>query len=429
MSKQPGINDAAWKQISEKYDILGEIERRGIFRISAAQIKEFREPRLMVKFDHHADLPEFFSKNKLAILPVTRGDYVISHFDAYHRFEPDKAEIMRVSLPEYINSLDYYHITSETIALNCAVASGIIADFIEDEKLLATVSGRMSSGTFDFKIHDKTAGISRLINVNHSQIEIDAAYEGLSYLAVIEAKREIHEDFLIRQLYYPFRAWKHRVKKTIKPIFLVYSNGIYRLYEYQFQDVYDYNSLRLVKQKKYSLEDTSITSSDIQNILDAAATVPEPPLPFPQADRFERVINICELVYEQELSRTDVTERYDFDARQTNYYTDAARYLGLVEKKREQRKPVYSISTKGRAILGLRYKQRQLAFCQCILEHKPFQQALQRYFDRGVAPTQDEIVSIMKRSSLYRVGHDSTYKRRSSTIRGWLDWIVNLVNE
>lgn len=48
----------------------------------------------------------------------------------------------------------------------------------------------------------------------------------------------------------------------------------------------------------------------------------EPEISFPQADSFQRVINICELLESQELSRDDVTEEYDFDIRQTNYSYD-----------------------------------------------------------------------------------------------------------
>ena len=65
----------------DKYHILAEIERNGQFTISANQIKEFREPRLMTKFDHKVNLPTIFAENQLAILPVTRGDLCLSrHF-------------------------------------------------------------------------------------------------------------------------------------------------------------------------------------------------------------------------------------------------------------------------------------------------------------------------------------------------------------
>ncbi len=424
-----GLNDKAWGQLFEKYDILHHVETDGFFNISAAQIKEFREPRLMAMFDHTVNLPELFAKNKLAILPITRGDYVISHFDAYHSFEENNSPITQVSLPSYIQSLDCNNIPSEAIALNCAVAAGIIADFMEDSNIVATVSGRMGSGDFSFFFGDTINGGTRQVNVSNSQIEIDAAYEGIDSLALFEAKRDLSEDFLIRQLYYPFRVWQGRITKPVRPIFLVYSNGIYRLYEYAFEDEQNYSSLKMIKQRNYSVEDTAISVSDIQNVLDSVQVVEEPKIPFPQADKFERVINLCELVCEHRLSRSNVTEQYDFDSRQTNYYTDAARYLGLLEKETEGRTPVYSISTTGRKILALNYKQRQLALCSCILSHGAFNKALRLYFRCGVMPPMSDIVSVMKESGLYKVNSDETFRRRASSIKGWLNWIVSLINE
>lgn len=423
------LNDDAWNQLFEKYDILHHIEVDGFFNISATQIKEFREPRLMAKFDHTVNLPELFAKNKLAILPITRGDYVISHFDAYHSFEANNAPITQVSLPSYIQSLDCNHISSEAIALNCAFAAGIISDFMEDSDIVATVSGRMRSGNFSFHIGDTKNGGTRQVNVNNSQIEIDAAYEGINSLALFEAKRDLSEDFLIRQLYYPFRAWQSRITKPVRPIFLVYSNGIYRLYEYTFEDKENYSSLKLIKQQNYSVEDTAISVLDIQNVLNSVQIKSEPEISFPQADKFERIINLCELVNEHGLSRADVTQQYDFDSRQTNYYTDAARYLGLLEKGSKGRTTAYSISEAGKKILSLNYKQRQLALCSCILSHRAFNEALQLYFKCGVMPSMNDIIEVMKKSNLYGVRSKETFRRRASSIKGWLNWIISLIND
>lgn len=424
-------NDCAWGQLFDKYNILHYIERDGYFNISADQIKKVREPRLMAKFDHILNLPKLFFENKLAILPISRGDYVISHFDAYHRFEADtdNVPVKKVSLPTHIQSLDVCNITSETIALNCAFASGIVDDFLEDSEIYSTVSGRMSSGAFSFDIRDIKTGNYSNLSVNNSQIEIDAAYEGVSTLALFEAKRDLSNDFLIRQLYYPFRLWQSRVTKTVKPIFLIYSNGIYRLYLYNFDNPYNYNSIRLVKQMKYSIEDATISVADIQEILNTTQIAPEPQIPFPQADKFERVINLCEILSTRKLTRVEVTEQYDFDIRQTNYYTDAARYLGLLDKGRIQGTPIYSISKLGRRILNYGYKERQLSYCRIILSHKPFNMTLKQYFANGVMPSISEIVNIMKLSGLYNVGSDNTFSRRSSTIKGWINWIVSLIND
>lgn len=427
--RQKGLNDIAWEQLFEKYDILENIEKTGQFQISAKQIKEVREPRLMAKFDHTINLPKIFADNGLSILPVTRGDYVISHFDAYHKFEPDNAPITRVSLPAYIQSLDSSNIPSEAIALNCSVAAGIVADFLGDEEIVSTVSGRLGSGVFDFNINNLRNNSPCTVTVNNSQIEIDAAYEGIRSLALFEAKRDLSDDFLVRQLYYPYRVWKNRVTKPVRPLFLVYSNGIYRIYEYEFTDPGNYSSIALVRQRNYTVEDTAITTDDIQQVLHSSICKAEPQLPFPQADTFDRVINICELLDNQDLSRNDVTEQYAFDARQTNYYTDAARYLGLVDKRRESGEPLYSLSDKGRKILNMSFKQRQIAFCNCILSHGAFADTLKRYFETGIMPNKNEIIQIMKNSNLYNVNSDNTYERRSSTIKGWINWIVGLINE
>ena len=52
------------------------------------------------------------------------------------------------------------------------------------------------------------------IIVDSAQIEIDAAYEGEEFLSIFEAKMNISDDFIIRQLYYPYRTWIN--KKLIK---------------------------------------------------------------------------------------------------------------------------------------------------------------------------------------------------------------------
>ncbi|MBQ9959141.1 MAG: transcriptional regulator [Oscillospiraceae bacterium] len=423
------LNDIAWENLFARYNILHQVEANGHFQISAHQIKEEREPRLMAKFDHTVNLPKIFSQNKLAILPVTRGDYIISHFDAYHKFEPASSPVTKVTVPPHIQSLVSENLTSEAIALNCAVASGIVADFLEDDGLVSTVSGRMSSGSFSFNIDKLNGNSTHTVSVSNSQIEIDAAYEGFHSLALFEAKRDLADDFLVRQLYYPFRAWQNKVTKPVRPLFLVYTNGIYHIYEYQFEDANNYSSISLIRQRNYSIEDTEISAADIEQILHAAQCVSEPALPFPQADSFKRVINLCELLNGQDLSRDDITERYAFDARQTNYYTDAVRYLGLVEKTAGQTgSPAFRLTEKGKQIMRLNYRQRQLALCSCILSHKVFSESLKLYFNRGEIPTTREIVKIMKECAIYNVNSESTYERRSSTVKGWLNWIVALTS-
>jgi len=379
----------------------------------------------MTKFDHRKNLPDIFKKNNLSILPVTRGSYLIAQFDAYQDFEEKETEIIKVSFPSYIESIDYENITSEAMALSCAYVSGIIADFVEDEEVVPTVAGRMSSEAFDFYINTY-AGSAFQVNVINSQIEIDGGFEGLETLSLIEAKNSLSDDFIIRQLYYPYRLWNDRVGKKVKTIFMTYSNGIFTFYEYEFQEPENYNSLTLIKQKRYSIEETEINLEDILDVLDRAAIVKEPEVPFPQADSFKRVVNLCELLNESELTRDEITANYDFDPRQTNYYTDAGRYLGLIDKRREGREIIFSLTDEGRKLLWLKYKPRQLKLVELILSHKAFNETFKICIERGEMPSKDEIVEIMKRSNLYRVESENTFYRRAQTVAGWINWILEL---
>ncbi|HIU42388.1 MAG TPA: transcriptional regulator [Candidatus Egerieicola faecale] len=422
-----GMNDAAWEILFDKYCILDEIKQHGQFIISARQIKEFREPRLMTKFDHRVNLPQIFSENELAILPISRGDYVISSFCAYQDFEIPSSNVKRISIPAHIQSLMPQFLVSEAIVLNCANACGILSDFLEDEALVPTVSGRMSSGNFAFDIN--TSFGNQYVKVSNSQIEIDAAYEGIDYLSLFEAKMDLSDDFLVRQLYYPFRVWSNRVTKTVKPVFLIFSNGVFHLYQYQFDEPHNYNSLRLVKQKNYVIT-TEISLADIENLLRTTPTVLEPEISFPQANSMSRIINLIELLNEKPMTKQDITSEYAFDERQTNYYTDAGRYLDLISKGWDDDGNIlFQLSSFGRHIMSLAYKERQLAIVTQILKHKAFKETLKLHLQCGEMPDTETVVQIMRQSNLYHVKAGTTYERRSSTIVGWINWILSIIEE
>ena len=422
-------NKKAWQLLFEKYNILEEINEKGFFKITAKEINEFREARLMTKFDNSANLPELFKDNKLAILPISSNSYMIARFETYMEFEKNEdEEIEKIDFPPHIQSLDYNNITSEALAINCAYITKILENFLEEENLFPTISGKMGSGNFEFKINKKENEQEFInVSVQNSRIEIDGGFEGINSLALIEAKNVISEDFMVRQLYYPYRLWKSKINKPVRPIYMVYSNGIFNVYEYKFENDDDYSSIKFVKSKRYSIEDTEIDFSDIEEIFNNINEFEEEPqIAFPQADSFERVINLCELLLEEPKTKSEITENYAFDERQTNYYTDAGRYLRLIKKYNQDKKIVFELTELGRKILNLRYKQRQLEFVKLILKHKAFYEYLRVYFEHSDKPTTLDTMEIMKKCNLYNMKKESTFKRRSSTIRGWIEWILEL---
>ena len=423
-------NDLAWGKIFKKHKILDKIKSNDYFEITSKHINEFREARLMTKFDHKSQLPKLFLENKLSILPTSRGSYVIGNFETFHEFNEDDIEITKKALPESLESINHLEITSEAAVINYAFVSGILQDFSEEKKLWPTVSGRMKSSSFSFKINTSKKPFD--VKVENSQIEIDGGYEGKNTLILIEAKINISKDFIVRQLYYPFKLWSGKIQKKVRPIFLTYSNGIFNLREYKFTDVNHYNSLELVKQKKYVLHEGTFNLQDLSLIIEKSKTSKEPEIPFPQADSFERIINLCELLNQKEfIAKEDITEKYDFDSRQTDYYSNAGRYLGLIETDIDQKSGQTGcfLTNYGKQVFSLNLFDRQKEFIKLIVSKKAFKDTLKQYVANSKMPEKHEIVEIMKKSNLYNIDSESTYSRRASTIISWINWILNQTKE
>lgn len=422
-----GKTERSWGKLFDKYNIIKEINSNGYFRITAAQINEFRESRLMAKFDHKANLPPLFTENNFSILPISRGSYIISTFDAYHDITPVANEILQIDLNNSFETIDPRNLYSESAALHCAHLSGMIDSVLEDETSY-TLSGRMSTLDFSYKIRigdDKYFEIS----VDNSQCEIDGGFEGANKVALIEAKNFLPSDFIIRQLFYPYRLWKQKLNKAVIPVFLAYSNDVFRFFIYHFDDDNVYNSIRLVGQKNFMIAEEEVTLDDICCAFKTAQMAQEPiDVPFPQADSFTRIIDLLGLLYNDDLTKEEITTNYDFDPRQTDYYTNAIIYLGLACKFKNNGEIIYTLSNRGRQILSQRHKTKHLALVRQILRHRIFYESLKVCLNKGDLPSKKEVLGIMTSYPPNNVGADSTFRRRSSTVIGWIDWILKLQN-
>lgn len=421
-------NDA-WKALIEKYDIDNKIENDGVFHIKASQIKEFREPRLMAKWDSTDSLPEILRTKKINLLPDSRSSYVMSDFVLYQKIpEPEeKVEKMtHVELPDY-ETIDVNNISSEANAINVLVLSGILDDFLGTGENVSTFNGRMGTGVFDFEI-DTYRNVKRRIHVDHVQCEIDGGFENDTSVVIMEAKNVVHDDFHIRQLYYPYRLWKTRVSKPIRLVFSIYSNQIYRLFEYRFRELENYSSIELVKSKSYSLQDTEISLDELIAVRKKTATTTDDnmvntDIPFIQANSMDRIISLLENMYENPMTGQKIAELMDFLPRQSDYYFNAGRYLGLFEKKKDDKQVVVELTALGNRVFKLNYKERQLKLVSLILEHKIFAYLFDTVIESGELPDTETIENMMK---AFNVCNAPQINRRAGSVYGWLKWIFNL---
>lgn len=425
-------NDA-WKAILEEYNIMEEIKRNGCFYIKASQIKKFKEPRLMAKWDSTGSLPKVLKDNKINLLPDSRSSYVISDFMLYQEIpelEEHVTQMTHVKLPDY-ESIDVNNISSEANAINVLLLTGILDDFLKTNENVSTFNGRMGTGVFDFTV-DTYRKVKQKVSVNNAQCEIDGGFENDSSVVIMEAKNVVHEDFHIRQLYYPYRLWKTKVNKPIRLVFSLYSNMIYRLFEYRFNVLEDYSSIELVNTKNYSLQDTTVTLDDLIKVRKSTNVKTDDNMennkehtkvPFIQANSMNRIISLLENLYENPMTLVQIAELMDFEPRQSDYYFNAGRYLGLFVKTYDDNQRVVSLTALGVKLFKLNYKERQLRLVGLILEHKIFSKFFDEVIETGEIPNKNDIADEMRNLNVCDEGQ---IVRRSSSVYGWLKWIFNL---
>lgn len=427
----------AWQVLIDKYDILTEISNNGFFKISASQIKEVKEPRLMAKWDSSEQLPSSLKKNEISILPDSRNSYILSDFLLYQKL-PKVVEHVKnmatVELPD-LQTIDVDNITSKANTINVLQISGILEDFLEldsDDVLYGTFNGRMSSGEFDFQV-DTVGQIQLGVNVDRAQIEIDGGFESNHWVVILEAKNVLHEDFHIRQLYYPYRTWESKVDKPIRLIFSIYTNKIFRLMEYCFKDKGNYSSIELVRTKNYSLEDTSITLDEIKDVYDSIKDTEvisdnmkiEDSVPFIQADNFERVVSLLENMYDNPMTSDEIIELMKFTSRQRDYYFNAGKYLGLFQKLKEDKVTKYGLTNIGVNVYKKSYKERQLELVKLILSHRIFRDLFTEILETGEIPNHKRVIELELE---YNICSKKLASRRAISVISWLKWIFNLVN-
>ena len=109
-----------WEEIFLDFDVINNINKDGYFRITADNIRKYKEPRLMTKFDYSKQLPKIFKENKLGILPIKNGEYIIGKYNLFKNISNTKYETIipsKKQMPSYIETIDPDNIYSESNAL------------------------------------------------------------------------------------------------------------------------------------------------------------------------------------------------------------------------------------------------------------------------------------------------------------------------
>jgi hypothetical protein len=298
--------------------------------ISAKRIKEATglEPRNMAYMDHSSSRPKIFKEKKVFLLPVKNGEYALVRGEGYHRLEedPHPAKVFRPEVP--LDDLQLGPYGGEGAALAYAYNSGLTAQVANTPPLLLGRNDMFRLDPFDFRLNHHTPTLHQ----EGAIAQVDGFYFGGESALVVECKTRRNADFLVRQLYYPFRHYEAKYRnsrvKRVRPFFVDFEpeTGIFRFIEYEFGELDDYESIQRVGIQSFQVRPRP---TPVHWLLDESL---EPALgpKTPQADRVDRVLALPLLVDKGYSDAAKVAQSQSFDPRQSSYYRRAAESLGLV---------------------------------------------------------------------------------------------------
>jgi hypothetical protein len=414
----PRANDSAW----EKY-----IAQKGLtldgrsYRVDASVLKEVtgREPRLLAKYDAPQDQPKPFRQAGYTLLPVTNGSYLLFKGSVFAEVPPcgnRKSFRPRLEFP----LLTVGRGSGESEYLDNAYNTGLLSNFTGSGRLYLTIRGRERTKAFGF--HIGTYGM--FIEVSGVQIEVDAGFEGEKDIVLVEAKIGRRAHFNLRQLYYPFRHFSSLFPtKKVRPLLFTYDlfEGSYTFHEFTFAKPDVFDSLIGVGCCVYTL--SSKTKYRVEELLERELESDSNVVP--QADDLNKVLELLSLINSGTNTVQGIADHFVFDARQSNYYGEAAEYLGLISRSKGE----FELTDRGRAFLMAEPDRQQNVAAKMVINSWVFRGLVKiasrkGYFkltdiDRLIAGVTDERGNVRYT--------DSTIPRRRKTIISWLTWLTKQI--
>ena len=142
-------------------------------------------------------------------------------------------------------------------------------------------------------------------------------------------------------------------------------------------------------------------------------------IPFPQADKFNKIIELIYYINDNQISINDVAKYFSFSFRQSQYYLSAMKYLGVLEPNK-----VIKLSQFGKKLVILNEMEFNQKMVISILSNKVFLE-IYKELKKHEIYNREFIINIMKEQKEFKKYKLEVIKRRANTVIGWLKWIDN----
>jgi hypothetical protein len=411
----------AWQHLAAHHPGWGQ----PVNRLCSADFKALgQEPRLMTKFDSRASRPEPLKAHDLFLLPEKNGEYLVLRAEGYCDLKwprPEQIENVDARFPFALDSLRGAQ--SEMSHLDRLFLAGVIGDVVGVKaraEVLATIRGRRFAPPFGFRV-----GSLGAFRADRIQYEVDQGYETENEILLFEAKTTTPADFLIRQLFFPFKVFSAQSNKKIRPFFFNFNatSGVYSFFEYHFSDPNDLCSIEI---KPASERHFRIHFDESRAPLSLGHWLARTPLPaqgasweVPQADDFSKVMEFPLHVAGGCTDAGLIAGAFDFSPRQSSYYRRASEQMGLVCG--------YELTDAGRDFLSLSPREREGNLIRALLQQPVVRVAIESALGRADHRVCGRDIAASIRANSHIQG--DTVARRALTVRSWLRWLQTTLGE
>ncbi len=406
-------NDVAWQRYLESTNTA---LNGNYYEIDAQDLKHHgqREPRLMAKFDTPEQLPLPLKKANYTLLPIQNGRYALFPSDLF--ISADECQTIENFTPKYpFPLMTQGRGYSEAQYIDQAFNAGMLHQFLNITTMYQTIRGRERTAKFEFHFSDID------FEVEGVQIEVDAGYEAIHDIVLIEAKIGIPNSYNLRQIYYPYRHFKSLVtQKNIRNLFLFYSvqQRLFGFYEYAFDEDLSPASIYLKECVYYRIGQTK--KALIHDYLDGDFKSDRRDLA-PQANDLNKIFELIQLVAVEINQPDEITDYFGFESRQTSYYREAGEYLGLIVYEQGH----YELTPVGHHLMSQSIENQQDILVKSVINSWIFVELISTHDSSKIianAEIEHLIASVTKPDGSPRYS-SSTIPRRRQTITAWLNWL------
>lgn len=266
--KKQRTGDIIWNEINNQTGFVDKVKNgtepfffdAALFDDVAREIPGLKassaQARLNTKYDFKNIRPSILKENNLCVFAVKNGRYGVFDAEGYETVLEDdiaKRDIKECIIPWHARPFcDAEGLSSESDVISALEISGAFEEFLGTNGLIGMGTGRERTNSFSFDI-----GKYKNVEISGVQSEADMKLESESLYVLGEAKvssGDFHSDFMIRQIYFPYRNLlieeeKRGIKIPVTNLFIDYSmsSRICQLIQYEFTDMNAYNSIREVK--------------------------------------------------------------------------------------------------------------------------------------------------------------------------------------